>query len=178
MRPNPFMRSHLVAACVALLLLALAGCGYQPLYGTTDKGSTVDDLALVNVKPVRDRAGQEMHNYLRDSLNPTGRPGAMARYDLDIDLTEAREALAIRTDETATRYNLNQTATFQLRDLDTGRIVLSGSSKAAVSYNVLRNDFNNVVAENDARRRGVQEIADDIRMRLAAYLNARRQRAG
>jgi len=171
------MRCHLIGAGAALLL-ALGGCGYQPLYGATDKGSTADDLASVNVLTVRDRAGQELHNFLRDEINPTGRPGGTARYELQIDLTEAREALAIRTDETATRYNLNQTAHFQLRDLETSRIVLAGTSQAAVSYNVLNNDFNNVVSENDARRRGARELADDIRLRLAAYLNARRQRAG
>jgi LPS-assembly lipoprotein len=171
------MRHHLaVAGCV--LLVALGGCGYQPLYATTDNGSTGQDLALVNVGVVRDRAGQELHNYLRDEINPTGRPGGAARYDLEIDLTETREALAIRTDETATRYNLNQIATFRLRDLESGRIVLNGTSQAAVSYNVLNNDFNNVISENDARRRGARELADDIRLRLAAYLNARRQRAG
>jgi LPS-assembly lipoprotein len=171
------MRARIIAGGAALLM-ALSGCGYQPLYGTTDKGSTVDDLALVNVKVIRDRSGQELHNYLRDELNPYGRPGVAAHYDLEVDLTEGREALAIRTDETATRYNLNQTASFRLRDLDTQRIVLTGTSKAAVSYNVLRNDFTNIVSEDNARRRGAQEIADDIRTRLAAYLNARRQRAG
>ena len=171
------MRRHFVAAGAALLL-ALSGCGYQPLYGTTEKGSAVDDLASINVKVIRDRTGQELHNYLRDEINPTGRPGAAARYDLEVDLRETREALAIRTDETATRYNLNQTAQFKLRDIETGRIVLTGTSQAAVSYNVLRDDFSNVVSENNARRRGAHEIADDIRLRLAAYLNARRQRAG
>ena len=171
------MRSQVIGAGAALLF-ALAGCGYQPLYGSTDKGSTADDLASVEVKVIRDRSGQELHNYLRDEINPNGRPGAAAHYDLEVDLTELREALAIRTDETATRYNLNQVAQFRLRDLDSGRIVLTGSSQAAVSYNVLRDDFNNVVSEDNARRRGAQEIADDIRLRLAAYLNARRQRAG
>ena len=171
------MRSQIFAAGAALLL-ALAGCGYQPLYGSTDKGSTVDDLASIDVKVIRDRSGQQLHNYLRDEINPIGRPGATARYDLEVDLIEAREALAIRTDETATRYNLNQTATFRLRDVDSGRVVLTGTSRAAVSYNVLSDDFNNIVSEDNARRRGAQEIADDIRLRLAAYLNARRQRAG
>ena len=67
-------------------------------------------------------------------------------------------------------------ANFRLRDLDTRRVVLTGTSNAVVSYNVLQNDFSNVVAENDARRRGVKEIAEDIRLRLAAYLNARREK--
>jgi LPS-assembly lipoprotein len=172
------MRYRLLGAAAALLMIALGGCGYQPLYGSSDKGSTSEDLASINVLTISDRAGQELHNYLRDDINPTGRPGGAARYNLEVDLTEAREALAIRTDETATRYNLNQTAQFKLRDLETGRIVLSGVSRAAVSYNVLNNDFNNVVSEDDARRRGAREMANDIRLRLAAFMNARRQRAG
>jgi LPS-assembly lipoprotein len=172
------MRGGIFGAGAVLLAIVLGGCGYQPLYATTDKGSVSEDLASINVLTIRDRTGQELHNYLRDEINPDGRPGAGARYNLEVDLTEAREALAIRTDETATRYNLNQSAQFRLRDLDTGRIVLTGLSKAAVSYNVLNNDFNNVVSEDDARRRGAREIANDIRLRLAAFMNARRQRAG
>jgi LPS-assembly lipoprotein len=172
------MRYRLLGAGAALLAIVLGGCGYQPLYATTDRGSVGEDLASINVLTIRDRAGQELHNYLRDDINPDGRPGGAARYDLEVDLTESREALAIRTDETATRYNLNQSAQFRLRDLESGRIVLTGLSKAAVSYNVLSNDFNNLVSEADARRRGAREIANDIRLRLAAYMNAHRQRAG
>lgn len=174
MRPMPPARLRLAGA--AALLLALAGCGYTPLYGTTAQGSVVQDLASVDVSVIPDRSGQQIHNFLRDEINPTGRP-AMPRYDLDIELTESRDALAIRTDETATRYNLRQIARFQLRDLDTGRIVLTGNSNAVVSYNVLQNDFANVVSENDARERGAREIAEDIRLRMAAYFNARRQKA-
>jgi LPS-assembly lipoprotein len=177
MKTKPTIRSPLLAAGAAVLLLALGGCGYQPLYATTDKGSTVEDLSAVDVRVINDRAGQQLHNYLRDEINPTGRP-SVPRYDLEVDLTEVREALAIRQDETATRYNLNQTAEFRLRDLDTQRVVLVGTSNAAVSYNVLRADFNNIVSENDARRRGAREISEDIRLRVAAFLNARRQRAG
>ena len=172
--PARFLRP--VAAAAGALLLALSGCGYQPLYGTTSQGSVVQDLASVNVDVVPDRSGQEIHNYLRDEINPTGRP-EFPHYDLSIELNETREPLAIRTDETATRYNLHQNAQFHLRDLETGRVVLTGNSNAVVSYNVLRNDFANVVSENDARERGARQIAEDIRLRLAAYFNARRQKA-
>lgn len=158
-------------------LLVLAACGYKPLYERTDSGAVGDDLAMVQVDVIRDRTGQQLHNVLRDRINPTGRP-ASPRYALEVELTESREALAIRKDETATRYNLNQSAQFALRDLETSRVVLSGTSEAATSYNVLTNDFSNISAENDARRRGVREIGENLRTRLAVFFNARRAKAG
>ena len=65
-------------ALVAVLLLGLtlAACGFRPLHSRNEetKYATSDDLAAVLVYPLPDRSGQQMHNLLRDRLNPLGQP--------------------------------------------------------------------------------------------------------
>src|SRR3546814_3898108 len=71
---------RLLAAAAAIAPLAgLAACGFQPLYGSDGRRNLGDEsvaasLATVRIDPLRDRAGQQMHNFLRDRLNPEGQP--------------------------------------------------------------------------------------------------------
>lgn len=160
-------------ATVALPLLALSGCGFQPLYGSgSGAGSetVAGDLATVRVEPLRDRVGQQMHNLLRDRLNPKGQPTA-PNYVLQVQLIETTEKLGVRRDETATRANLKMEAEFFLRPLDAKSTLLTGRSSSTTSYDILSNPFATTVSEGDARERALTQVADDIRTRLALYFS-------
>jgi LPS-assembly lipoprotein len=156
------------------LLLALAtvllsaACGFRPLHGSrTAAGSPA--LSEVAVSTIPDRSGQMLHNMLLDKLTPAGSP-ASPRYVLDVRLVETIERLAIRRDETATRANLAINANFSLRRTADNAPVLAGGSSFTGSYNILRNDFATLSAENDVRQRVLREISDDIRNRVAIFL--------
>ena len=58
---------------LGVALLALAGCGFRPLYGERSD-SVRERLAAVAINPIRDRVGYEVYNLLRDSLTPRGAP--------------------------------------------------------------------------------------------------------
>ena len=151
--------------------LVLAGCGYHPLYGQhgTDNASVVDELALIHIEAIPDRVGQQMYNMLRERLNPYGKP-EQAKYGLSIALMETRENLFLERDETATRANLTLKASFILRRLGDGTVVVTGSSRAVSSYDILSSQFASVISQDDARERGARAISDDIRTRLALAL--------
>ena len=160
-------------AALALLLAAVAltsACGFQPLYGrpADDAPSTGDHFAQVRIAPMPDRIGQQMHNLLRDKLNPDGQPGSPA-YVLQVSLTESIEELGIRKDETATRANLRLIANFTLFDARTGARLLGGQSRSINSYNILESQFATLFSENDARDRSLRDVSDDIRTRLGVY---------
>ena len=164
---------------VGLLLPALAGCGFQPLNSRTaadggastgTKGS-LDELAAIRVAPLSDRAGQEMHNLLRDRLNPSGQPTA-PKYELVVQLSESIREVALESDETATRADLSITANYSLRRFDNQKLVSSGRSRSVSSYNILEKQFASTISEADARSRTLRDIADDIRIRLAAYFSS------
>ena len=158
-------------ACVAVALaLWLGACGFEPLYAR-DKASGTgaqDLLAQVRIAPIPDRIGQELHNLLRDRLNPRGQP-RRPDYKLQITLSEQTEELGIRKDETATRANLKVFADFALFDARTNQELLSGRSRSFNSYNILESHFATLFSESDARSRALREISDEIRNRLAVY---------
>ena len=159
----------LTAAALLLIALAFSGCGFRPLYGD-HTGSGGETLAQIGVEQIPDRAGQKLRNMLLERLTPTGPPGNPA-YVLSVSLDEARQELAIRKDETATRANLTVTAQFVLRALREPQLgTYAGVANSTNSYNVLRSEFATLSAENDARDRALRVLAEEIRIRIAAAL--------
>jgi LPS-assembly lipoprotein len=156
-----------VAIILATVLAAVAGCGFRPLHGTGGGGAR-DQLATVRITQIPDRVGQKLHNLLLDWLTPEG-PPATPHYVLSVSLREARQNLAIRKDETATRANLTLTAAFSLRRLGLDEKYV-GTAVSTNSYNILQSDFATLSAENDARDRALRVLAEEIRTRVATAL--------
>jgi len=153
----------------AATAVVVAGCGFQPLYGPGTRNAEVtESLASVQVEPLRDRAGQQMHNFLRDRLNPHGQP-VSPNYRLQVQLTEKLRELGVRRDETATRANLRMDADFTLLSADGQTPLLTGRSSSTSSYDILTNPFATTVSEDTARERALREVADDIQTRLALF---------
>jgi len=118
---------------------------------------------------MRDRVGQQLHNELERLLHPGG---AAPRYGyrLTAKLTESTSSLAVKKSAFATRGNLTVTAGYRLLDSTTGELVLSASNAITVSYNIFSSEFETLMAEKDARKRAVRELAQEIRIRLGVYL--------
>lgn len=158
---------------VMLLALAAGACGFQPLYGTKDEVPMSQELALVDIAPIKDRIGQELRSRLLDALTPKGAPDK-PRYSLSVLLTETIEQTAVQKTAFATRANMTVTANFTLTDLRAPKVKdrrqFGGSAQVVSSYNILNSTFATLAAENEARSRAVAEIAEDIRVRLAIWL--------
>ncbi len=162
------------AALLVGVALALSACGFTPLYGGVDGQamSPVDHMAAIRISPLPDRTGQQMHNLLRDRLNPTGQPRQPV-YSLRLRLSESRQDLGIRKDETATRANLNLSVQFTLNAAQTGDLLYRGSVNSASSFNILTSPFATGFSEADARARALRELADSIRTRLGIYFSSK-----
>ncbi|WP_205944887.1 LPS assembly lipoprotein LptE [Pelagibius litoralis] len=154
-------------------ILPLGACGFSPLYSRGDDNSQAvsAELAAVRIEPLRDRIGQQMHNFLRDRLNPNGQP-VSPNYQLRLQIQETTSELGVRRDETATRANLKLTANFDLRDAGNGASLINGRSTSTTSYDILENPFATTISERDARDRALREVADDIQTRLAVYFSS------
>jgi LPS-assembly lipoprotein len=155
------------------VLLSLAACGFEPLYAARDGRPAAGDLAEIRVNVIPDRIGQQLRNELLDRLSPRG-PAPRQIYALDVKVNEARTELDLRRDATSTFAKLDIVADFRLTEIATGKVVLTGQSRVASSYNLLRQTFANISAAEDARARGVREISDDLRLRLAEFMAARK----
>lgn len=153
----------------ALPAIALAGCGFRPLYGERSGGeSAAAQLAAIEIAPIPERSGQKLRNDLRLKLTPNGAP-SRPDYILDVRVSELRQDLAIRDDASATLGNLQVRAQYRLRSAADGKVLYQGLARSTASYNIVRSQFAALVAEDDARNRAMEAISEDIRLRLGIY---------
>jgi LPS-assembly lipoprotein len=154
--------------------LGASGCGWKPLYGTrtpigTPTGSPGIDqqLASVRIDPIADRLGQQLHNQLRDGMNPLGQPVA-ATHHLSVQLAVRTYGALTRTDLSATRRNVEITAFYKLVD-NSGKLVLQDSSQTVTGYDEFDDPLNDITANESAQARSTIQLAQMIKTRLAAY---------
>lgn len=174
--PSPHRRdggksAGLAAAGLALVAGLAAGCGFQPLYATD--GNARGELARVKIDRIADRSGQQLRNALLLGF-PPGDPNAPAAWRLKVTLKESKQRLGVVKQDVATRANLTLTARYVLEDAAEGKTATAGTQRSVNSYNILDSPYGTLAAERNARARGVQQLADGLTARLAAWLNRRR----
>jgi LPS-assembly lipoprotein len=172
---------RLAAVCAAGAMVA--GC-FQPLYGDASFTASpsvaaamttvdVNQIAAPNGTPLS-RIAVEVRNKLLFGLTGGGAASQPA-YRLNINL--AASNLSVIVDINSGRpdtenYALN--ANYTLQDIKSGKPVLSSQTFARVSYDIpgQAQRFARARGLRDAEDRAAQQIADNIRTRLASFFVA------
>ena len=141
-------------------------CGFEPLYSDHNKNN--EELLHISVKNIKDRSGQILKNDLSKKLNPQNKK-TITKYYLFVDLTENIEEIGIRIDMSATRANLRINAEYRLQTVKDGEIILKSSTEALSSYDIVESIYATIIAEKDARNKGLKIINDSIINELAIY---------
>ena len=163
-----------LAGAALVLAASLAGCGFRPMYGNASAspaagGASVNrQLAGIRIEPISDRLGQQLHNALRDRLNPLGQP-ASAAYSLEVNLTLRTYGALSKKDLSASRKNVELNAFYYLKDTS-GNLLMSERSVITTGYDEFDDPFNDLSAFEDAQRRGTLQLADMISTRVSVYL--------
>ena len=163
-------RRPLSAALLFAAALSLAGCGIQPLYGTTAGGSRLAAvMKSVDVTPIPGRVGQRVRNELIFA-NTGGGVAEPTRYKLDIAVKESISNELVRRsgDVQGQVYELN--AVFKLLD-QSGKVVLEGKATSRAAFERVQTIFSNVRARYDAEDRAARTVAEVIKVRVAAFLS-------
>ena len=160
----------LLAALAVTAAISLAGCGIQPLYGTTAGGSRLAAaMAGVDITPIPGRVGQRVRNELIfENTGGSGQTGTAYKLDIVIKESLTNELVKISGDAKAQVYELD--ATFKLISSD-GRVVLEGKATSRAPYERFETIFSNVRARYDAENRAARTVAESIKIRIAAYLS-------
>ncbi len=167
-------------------VLLLVGCTAQPLYssggaGTTIGGSVAPDmrakLASVSVEPVGDVFGQQVRNRLIFLLGGGAGEPVNPSYRLSLGLgTSTLSSVSVdigdQTDRTGrpSAGIVKATSNFVLRDMD-GKPLATGTRTAGASFDRPRQEFANLRAERDARKRAAEELAQQVYLTLAMKLS-------
>ncbi len=163
------MIGHLRKAFLLVLLPALAGCGFSPLYGTGEGGGNVEArLVAMEVAPPATRTDQLVRNALLEGIAPSRTGGG--KYLLTFRTEEKQQTSILSFDRKTpqSRYILN--VTYTLSDRETGKPLTSGRTFAEVSYTKTRQPVADIQALNKAKETAARVVAQDIRTRLAAWM--------
>lgn len=157
---------------VVVAALALAACGFSPMYGSAAGGrgvSSVEGLDKVEIAMIPDEEGVFLRNVLIDHFYRGGYPSAPA-YRLEVLKINEQEAdLDITRESESTRRRIRLTTAMTLRDIKTGQTVLTRGIVAVTSYNVLGSQFTTRVSERDAREAALSDLARQIETQLVLY---------
>jgi LPS-assembly lipoprotein len=161
----------------------VAGC-FQPLYGDVSLTSSpgvaaamatvdVDQIAAPNGSPLS-RLAVEVRNKLLFGLTGGG-AAAPPAYRLNITISSSNLSVIVDINSgrpDSENYALN--ATYTLKDVKTGKPVLTSQTFARVTYDIpgQAQRFARARGLRDAEDRAAQLIADNIRSRLASFFVA------
>jgi len=166
---------------VVLLLAALLGGCFQPLYSTTSpetgRPAVRDALSAIEVQQIDAAANTseaplavQIRNDLLFNFTGGGYP-APPTHKLKVNINGNRavvvtdRATALPSIET---YTLR--TTYSLTEIATGKVVVTGNASTPVSYDTLgQQRFARLSGMHDAERRAAKVISDNITTRLASY---------
>jgi LPS-assembly lipoprotein len=159
------------------LALALAACGFRPLYAPAPEiaASPVQvEMAAVTVGNIPDRPGQLLRLALQQRLG-SDRPGVARRYNLAIAYGISGEAIGILANSAATRTRLIGMANWTLTAQDSRRTVLAqGVARSLDDINQLdQQPFSGDLGNEAAQRRLAMALADQITLQIAAFFAKR-----
>lgn len=156
-------------AALLVALLAVSACGFTPLYGDHGLAGDADvqaGLSDIRIMPIADREGVTLRRRLAELIQPEGTTDN-PQHTLQVGLTIRTQNLNVRKDSTTSRANLFVDAAIYLRHK--GRIVYRDTARSIVSYNVLDAQYATVVSKEDATDRALEQVAAEVRTRLALY---------
>jgi len=157
------MRARRVSL-VALAGLALAGCGFTPLYGEAGVGSSLGRIAVTTQD---DRLGYRLREQLEDAL---GRDASQAPlWRLEATAEQSRRPLGRRVDDTATRYELTVRGSWILTPA-AGGTPLTGTETVTTTYAAADQPYAAIAAQQDGEERAAAELARQIRLDLMRAL--------
>jgi LPS-assembly lipoprotein len=146
---------------IASLTLLVAACGFQPMYAPPGGGPAIGP---VQIGEIEGKAGHVLRTELTRMLaaENTGAPPAT----LEVTLAEQVIQLGIRRDESATRAEIRLTANYVLTPPGASQGV-RGVLTSVANYDVPTAAFGEIAAQDDARERAAETMAQRLRSELA-----------
>lgn len=180
--PSTVSRIAAPAAALALALL-LTGC-FEPMYGekTLAGGPGLRDrFSSIGIMPISASSGTpaariavEVQNNL--AFDFTGGGAQIGKtHQLTVNISSQNQQVIV--DITTARPDMQQfglNASYSLAEVATGKVVVTGSTFARVSYDNpgQQQRFSNARGQRDAENRAAKVISENIKGRLASYFAA------
>lgn len=154
--------------------LALAACGFTPVYGPGGTGTALHGKILIDAPDNQDSY------YLVENLEERFGRAAVPEYKLSFTVTTREQGQAITAEGDITRYSIVGTANYTLRRAVDDQILASGQVNNFAGYSATGIDIptdvgalnastvQTLAAERDARQRLMVMLADQIATQVLA----------
>lgn len=160
--------------------MAVAGCGFRPVYGPPSPSSTDPtlgtELAAIIVGNIPERFGQLLRRDLERRLDPRN-SGRAARYLLQAAVSFNVDSIGYRRDGTVSRQRYTATGTWALSTLSVPPERVAGSTipvRAIDSYNIPDLQFFAADSSREAlERRLAETVGEEITRQLVLALRQR-----
>ncbi|WP_243694406.1 LPS assembly lipoprotein LptE [Shimia isoporae] len=143
---------------------ALAGCGFEPVYGTSGAADGLLGQVVMDA-PANNNASYLLVRELEDRLGRT----STGAYGLSHSIKTRRRAVGKTVAQVTSRFDIFAEVTYALRDSQTKKVLTSGKASSFVGYSASGSTVSELAAEEDAYERLMIVIADRIVADLQAY---------
>ncbi len=92
------------------------------------------------------------------------------RFLLKMAVVEKTDSLSSVDGTTVDRYRYRLNVSYQLVEAGTGRAVAEGKSFTTSAYDTVQEPVSDLQAASNARERAAHELAQDLRLRISAFL--------
>ncbi|CUK11775.1 hypothetical protein RUE5091_03459 [Ruegeria denitrificans] len=141
-----------------LMPLALAACGFEPVYAPGGSGAALNGRVAVS-------APNSVDSYLlvQNLEQRLGRSATSGnKYDLNVNVSTTFRRSAITSTNETNRYTIDGRSNYTLRSNETGQIIASGRVENFVSYSAAGSTVSTLADERDARERLMVILSDQI----------------
>ena len=156
-------------------LLALNGCGLQPVYSGGRHSVAATMLAAIEIAPIPEKMGYLLTEALQRRL---GEQPDKPRYRLQVELQDEILGCGIRGDNSIARERRTLRARYRLVEIASGRIVLDATAGSDLGIDRVSSDYAVVAAESTALERLATEVARQISANIALAARDGRLAAG
>ena len=157
--------------------LALAGCGFQPMYGPAgnEAGLSLDmrrELAAVRLEYLGERVGVLLRRALERRFEDAAGAPVPPKYALQLNINYGTEILAYRMDGAISRIRFTATSDWVLTTRDVPRREIGhGTVRTIDAFNVPDYQFFSAEVSSEAmQRRLLDEVVDQVFLSVAARL--------
>jgi LPS-assembly lipoprotein len=157
--------SRLAAACAASAALALAGCGFTPLYAVPGVSG---GLTHIQVVAPQGRIGYLLGESLDDDFGHA--KGDKPLYRLEMVLTEVRQAHGLSATDVAQRYEFDLKVVYTLTEVASGKAVHTGTVFSNISYDSAAQPYAGIAAAQDVQDRLAYDAAQKVEVQVAAWM--------
>lgn len=152
---------------VITLALAVSACGFTPMYGATEAGSSLTRIAVTTPD---DRLGYRLREQLEDAL--AFDRSAAPQWRMTVLVDQSRRPLGRRIDDTATRYELTVKGSWTLTPVNGGQ-PMTGVETVTTTYAAADQPYAAIAAQQDGEDRAAAELSRLIRLDLLRSLGGR-----